>query len=109
MGNVYISEEEYCQSEELSLEKHEWCEGRVFSFGGWVRAKQENANNRPILLANLLKTTRNALLSNLFVVQKVQERVQIQAVDDSTLLTPKVIFEVLSESTPLRIRYAKMP
>jgi Uma2 family endonuclease len=104
--------EEYLEWERASPEKHEFFQGEVFAMAG--ATKEHN-----LIVGNIVGELRNALRSGPCQVYPSDLRVKIPATglytypdasvvcskptfeDDSfdTLLTPEVIFEVLSESS----------
>lgn len=108
----WISEDEYREGEEVSLEKHEWFAGEVFAMAG-------GTFNHTTICTNLGQHVRNRLAGRRCKSRNGEQRVKVEAsglntypdavifcppsrfegTGDSTLLTPKVIFEVLSQST----------
>ncbi len=112
MSDVYISEDEYRQSEELSLEKHEWFAGRLYEM-------ECGSYNHTALCSTLSCRAATALKGKKCIALNSQMRVKVEATGlntypdavifcpparfegtgDSTLLTPTVIFEVLSQGT----------
>ncbi|HEX9995737.1 MAG TPA: Uma2 family endonuclease [Abditibacterium sp.] len=108
----YISEEEYRDGEEISLAKHEWLDGEVFAMAG-------GTYNHSTLCGNIHVATQNALKGRPCKARNSEQRIKAESngqetypdavifcplsrfvgKGNSTLLTPKVIFEVLSEST----------
>ena len=108
----WISEEEYREGEELSPVKHEWFRGEVFAMAGGTlnhaklcrrvasmadvrlrgrRCTALGGEMRVKIEANGLHTYPDALI---FCPPS-----RFEGRGDNTLLTPKVIFEVLSPST----------
>lgn len=108
----YIIEEEYRDGEELSLVKHEWLDGKVY-------AMAYGTFNHATICTNIAAIGKNALKGMPCKARSSELRVKIQSngqevypdavifcpparfvcKGDSTLLTPKVVFEVLSETT----------
>ena len=108
----FISEEEYRDAEETANCKHEWFQGEIYPMPGGTK-------NHTIIVGNIYFVARNALNLSIFEVHNSEQRVKIEATGletypdaviyelpgryigkgESTLLTPKVIFEVLSQST----------
>lgn len=112
MSAHFISEDEYRESEELSVEKHEW-------FRGQLREMECGSFNHTTLCSSVSCVVANALRGKKCIALNSQMRVKVEATGlntypdavifcpparfegtgDSTLLTPSVIFEVLSQST----------
>lgn len=108
----FISEEEYREAEEVSTQKHEWFDGEIFPMPG-------GTNNHTLIIGNLYFHLRLAVQASEFEARNSEQRVKVEATGletypdgvicekparftgkgDSTLLTPQVIFEVLSQST----------
>ena len=108
----YLSVEEYRDGEEISLVKHEWLDGEVFAMAG-------GTYNHSTLCGNTHVAAQNALRGRSCKARNSEQRIKIESngqetypdavifcppsrftgKGDSTLLTPKVIFEVLSDST----------
>ncbi|RYG60981.1 Uma2 family endonuclease [bacterium] len=108
----YISEEEYREGEEHSAVKHEWFRGEVFAMAG-------GTFNHTRICGNVHTSAKLALRGRPCSAHNGEQRVKVEANGlntypdavifcpparfegrgDSTLLTPKVIFEVLSPST----------
>lgn len=107
----YITEEEYRDAEEIASQKHEWFEGELFPMPG-------GTNNHTILVGNIYSVAKNAARGTNYRARNSEQRVKVAATGletypdavvfehpgsyigrgSSTLLTPKVIFEVLSQS-----------
>ena len=107
-----ISEEQYRDGEEFASQKHEWLGGEVFPMPG-------GTNNHTVIIGNLYFSLRLANRDANFEVRNSEQRVKVEASGletypdavifqkparfvgrgNSTLLTPKVIFEVLSPGT----------
>lgn len=107
-----ISEQEYRDGEEISLIKHEWLGGEVFAMAG-------GTYNHSTLCGNVHVAAQTALRGRNCKARNSEQRVKIESngqetypdavifclparfvgAGDSTLCTPKVIFEVLSVST----------
>ncbi|RYX81753.1 Uma2 family endonuclease [bacterium] len=108
----YITEEEYRDGEEISTIKHEWLDGQVYAMAG-------GTFNHATICGNAFAAAKAALRGKACKARSSELRVKIESngqevypdavifcppsrfvgKGDSTLLTPKVIFEVLSEST----------
>ncbi len=108
----YITEEEYRDGEEISTVKHEWLDGVVYAMAG-------GTFNHTKIVGNVYYSAKTALKGKLCAAHNSEQRVKIESngqevypdavifcpparfvgKGDSTLLTPKVVFEVLSEST----------
>lgn len=108
----WISEDEYREGEEISPVKHEWFEGEVFAMAG-------GTFNHAAICTNISTAARNALRGRRCTALGGEMRVKVEATGlntypdavifcpparfegagDSTLLTPNVIFEVLSQPT----------
>lgn len=108
----YITEEEYRDGEEISTVKHEWLNGVVYAMAGGTYKHTKIAGN-------VHSTAQTELKGKPCSAHNSEQRVKIESngqevypdavifcppsrfvgKGDSTLLTPKVIFEVLSEST----------
>lgn len=109
---AYISEQEYRDGEEISVIKHEWLDGEVFAMAG-------GTYNHSTLCNNVATAATIALKGRSCRARNSEQRVKIESngqetypdavifcpparftgTGDSTLCTPKVIFEVLSLST----------
>ncbi len=116
----FISEEEYRDGEEISLVKHEWLDGCVYAMAG-------GTFNHSTICNNVSAAAKNALRVKPCKARNSEQRIKIESngketypdavifcpparfvgKGDSTLLTPKVIFEVLSASTEKYDRTAK--
>lgn len=108
----WISEEEYREGEEMSPVKHEWFGGEVFAMAG-------GTFNHTRICSNLGRFLGNRLSGRRCDAHNGEQRVKVEATGlntypdavifcppsrfegtgDSTLLTPTVLFEVLSQST----------
>ena len=108
----YITEEEYFAGEERSVVKHEWLDGVVYAMAG-------GSFNHALLCHTTSGAARNALRGKTCrslgseIKIKIESNGQIVYPDavifcppsrfvgkgDSALVTPKVIFEVLSPTT----------
>ncbi len=108
----WISEDEYRAGEEHSPVKHEWFRGEVFAMAGGTL-------NHATIAANITTAARTTLRGRRCTALGGEMRVKIEANGlhtypdaliycppsrfegrgDNTLLTPTVIFEVLSPST----------
>ncbi len=108
----WISEAEYREGEEISPVKHEWFAGEVFAMAG-------GTYNHTTICSNLGRFLGNRLAGRRCKARNGEQRVKVEAsglntypdavifcpparfegTGDSTLLTPSVIFEVLSQST----------
>ncbi|PQV64153.1 Endonuclease, Uma2 family (restriction endonuclease fold) [Abditibacterium utsteinense] len=108
----YISEQEYHDGEEISLVKHEWLDGAVYAMAG-------GTYNHSTLCSKVAAAADRALRGRPCKARNSEQRVKIESngqetypdavifcppsrfvgKGDSTLCTPKVIFEVLSDST----------
>ncbi|HEX8464975.1 MAG TPA: Uma2 family endonuclease [Abditibacterium sp.] len=108
----YISEDQYREGEEISLEKHEWFAGEVYAMAG-------GTFNHTTICSNVGRFLGNRLAGRRCKARNGEQRVKVEATGlntypdavifcppsrfegtgDSTLLTPTVIFEVLSQST----------
>lgn len=109
---AWISEEEYREGEEISLVKHEWFRGEVFAMAG-------GTFNHTRICGNIYASAKTALRGRRCSVHNGEQRVKVEATGlnaypdavifcppsrfegtgDGILLTPSVIFEVLSQST----------
>ena len=109
---AYIAEEEYRQGEEVSTVKHEWLDGQVTAMAG-------GTFNHATLCGNAFAAAKAALRGKPCKARGSELRVKIESSGkevypdavifcppsrfvgkgDSTLLTPQVVFEVLSDST----------
>ena len=109
---AYISEEQYRDGEEFASQKHEWFNGEVFPMPGGTDNHTTICFSLNVLLGNALRGTN-------FRARNSEQRVKIAAsgletypdsviyekparfvgTGNSTLLTPRVIFEVLSPGT----------
>lgn len=107
-----ISAEEYLAGEEVSSIKHEWFRGEVFAMAG-------GGYNHTRICTNLSRFLENRLDGRPCDSHNSEQRIKVEATelytypdavifcppsrfegrDNSTLLTPKVLFEVLSQST----------
>lgn len=107
-----ISEDEYREGEEISPVKHEWFAGEVFAMAG-------GTFNHTTICSNLGRYLGNRLAGRRCKSRNGEQRVKVEATGlntypdavifcpparfegagDSTLLTPAVLFEVLSQST----------
>ena len=108
----YITEEEYRQGEEVSTVKHEWLDGQVYAMAG-------GTFNHTRICGNVHSAAKAALRGKPCDAHNSEQRIKIESngqevypdavifcppsrfvgKGDSTLLTPKVVFEVLSDST----------
>lgn len=108
----YITEEEYRDGEEVSLVKHEWLDGQVYTMAG-------GTFNHATLCGNAFAAAKAALRGKPCKARGSELRIKAESngqevypdavifcppsrfvgKGDSTLLTPKVVFEVLSDST----------
>lgn len=108
----FITEEEYRDAEETADCKHEWFQGEIYPMPG-------GTDNHTIIVGNLIVANGLAVRGTNFRARTSEQRVKIEASGlhtypdavifeflaryvgkgNSTLLTPKIIFEVLSEST----------
>ncbi len=108
----YITEEEYREGEEISTVKHEWLDGEVFAMAG-------GTFNHATICTNVAAAAKEALRGKPCKARSSEMRVKAESngkevypdavifcppsrfvgKGDSALLTPKVIFEVLSDST----------
>jgi Uma2 family endonuclease len=108
----FISEAEYWVGEEVSPTKHEYFNGRVYAMAG-------GSYNHTTICTNLASAAKVALRGRSCKARSGEQRVKVEAsglntypdavifcpparfdgTNDHTLLTPKVIFEVLSDST----------
>ncbi len=108
----YITEEEYRDGEEISDVKHEWLDGQVYAMAG-------GTFNHTRICGNAHSAAKAALRGKPCKAHNSEQRVKIvsngqevypDAVifcppsrfvgkGNSTLLTPQVVFEVLSETT----------
>ncbi len=115
-----MTEDEYLASEPSSLEKHEYVNGEAYAMAGGTPA-------HAIVAANLTAILKNALRGKPRVVASSDLRVHVAATgmytypdvtvvcgklettrrDASSVTNPKVIFEVLSDSTEAHDRGAK--
>lgn len=112
LKTAFISEQEYYEGEEGSPVKHEWFDGEVFAMAG-------GGFNHTKICGNVHSVAKAALRGRPCSAHNGEQRVKIEATglrtypdtvifcpparfegsNAHTLLTPKVIFEVLSEST----------
>lgn len=112
LAKKFISVEEYLTLEKKSDEKHEYCNGELFSMAG---AKK----NHNIIVSNLIITLGNLLKTRPCIVYPSDMKVAIDAKrhfvypdvsvvcgeskfltdEEDVLLNPQVVIEVLSEST----------
>lgn len=117
---AYISEEEYRDGEELSTVKHEWLDGQVYAMAGGTL-------NHALICTNTTTAAQNVLRGKPCRACGSELRIKAESngqetypdavifcppsrfvgKGDSTLLTPKVIFEVLSDSTQTYDRTGK--
>lgn len=108
----FISEAEYYEGEEISVVKHEWFGGEVFAMAG-------GGYNHTTICTHLAAAVTNALRGRPWKARSGEQRVKVEASglitypdavifcpparfegsNNHTLLTPKVVFEVLSAST----------
>ena len=108
----YITEEEYRASEELSVDKHEWRDVALY-------AMEVGSYNHTTICGNVAYAAHTALRGKPCKVHPAAQRIKVESngwevypdavifcppwrfvgKGDSTLLTPKVVFEVLSETT----------
>lgn len=108
----FISEQEYFDGEEISPTKHEYFNGEVFAMAG-------GGYNHTTICTNLAAAAKSALRGRPCKARSGEQRVKVEASglntypdavifcpparfegsNDHTLLTPKVVFEVLSDST----------
>ncbi len=115
----WISEQEYYDGEEISPIKHEWFSGEVFPLHGQVSAMAGGGFNHTKICGNVHSTAKAVLRGRRCSAHNSEQRVKVEATglntypdavifcpparfegsNNHTLLTPKVIFEVLSEST----------
>ena len=116
----YITEEEYREGEEISTVKHEWLDGVVYAMAG-------RTYNHTKIAGNVHFAAQAALKGKPYEAHNSEQRVKIESngqevypdtvifcpparfvgKGDSTLLTPKIIFEVLSNSTQKYDRHGK--
>ncbi|PQV65136.1 Endonuclease, Uma2 family (restriction endonuclease fold) [Abditibacterium utsteinense] len=108
----WISEAEYRDGEEISPVKHEWFAGEVFAMAGVTLSHATLCTNTAASAKAALRGRRCTALGGEMRV-KVEanglhtypdalifcENARFEGRGDNTLLTPKVIFEVLSPST----------
>lgn len=108
----WISEEEYRDGEELSTVKHEWYRGEVFAMAGGTLSHAKLCRRVAGMADARLRGRRCTALGGEMRV-KVEASglhtypdaliycppARFEGRGDNTLLTPKVIFEVLSSST----------
>lgn len=107
-----LSEEEYREAEEVSTQKHEWFDGEIFPMPGAT-------DNHTVIIGNLYFCIRLALRESSFKVRNSEKQVKVEATGLETypdgvifqtpgrftgrgnqiLLSPQVLFEVLSPST----------
>lgn len=107
-----VSEQDYYAGEEVSSVKHEWFDGEVFAMAG-------GGYNHTTICGNVFAAAKNALRGRSCKARSGEQRVKVEATglitypdavifcpparfegsNQHTLLTPKVLFEVLSEST----------
>ncbi|HEX9998714.1 MAG TPA: Uma2 family endonuclease [Abditibacterium sp.] len=108
----FISEQEYFDGEEVSPIKHEWFDGEVFAMAG-------GSFNHTTICGKVFAAINSALRGRSCKARSGEQRVKVEASglitypdavifcppsrfegsNSHTLLTPKVIFEVLSDST----------
>lgn len=118
--NRYITEEEYRASEEISVDKHEWRDGMLYPM-------EIGSYNHTTIGGNVTYAANIALKGKPCNVHPAAQRIKIESngwevypdavifcpssrfvgKGDSTLLTPQIIFEVLSESTQSYDRQGK--
>jgi Uma2 family endonuclease len=115
VAEKYITEEEYLAFEEKSKIKHEYMDGEIFSMAGATRRHNLATTNISRVLGNALEQTDCEVYASDFRV-KIREGHNVYpdvAVacgeivtegNDTTLINPIVIFEVLSKSTEKRDR-----
>ena len=116
----HITEEEYRASEEVSIDKHEWRDGMIY-------VMEIGSYNHTTICGNVACAAHNALRDKPCRVHPSAQRIKIESngwevypdavifcppwrfvgKGDSTLLTPKVVFEVLSKSTQSYDRQCK--
>ncbi len=108
----WISEDEYRDGEELSPIKHEWFRGEVFAMAGGTLNHAKLCRRVASMADARLRGRRCTALGGEMRV-KIEatglhtypdavifcENSRFEGSGDNTLLTPKVIFEVLSKST----------
>lgn len=119
LKTAFISEQEYYDGEEISPIKHEYFNGEVFPLHGEVAAMAGGGYNHTTICGNVHFAAKAALRGRQCKARNGEQRVKIEASgvitypdtvifcpparfegsNNHTLLTPKVIFEVLSEST----------
>ncbi len=112
LKTAFISQQEYYDGEEISVVKHEWFDSEVFAMAG-------GSYNHTTICGKIFAAANSALRGRLCKARSGEQRVKIEASglitypdtvifcpparfegsNNHTLLTPKVIFEVLSEST----------
>ncbi len=117
---AYISEEQYRDGEEFASQKHEWLGGEVFPMPG-------GTDNHTVIIGNLYHEIRLALRGNSHKARNSEKQVKVESSGLETypdavifeppgrfagrgnqiLLTPKVIFEVLSPGTESYDRQGK--
>lgn len=111
----FITEEEYLALEEKSKIRHEYMDGEIFSMAGATRRHNLASANIARVLGNQLEETDCEVYASDFRV-KIREghnvypdvaiacgEIQTEG-NETTLLNPVVIFEVLSKSTEKRDR-----
>ncbi len=111
-GRVGMTEEEYLAIERASLDKHEYANGEIFAMAG-------GTGEHSAIAANLIREIGNALFGKACRVYTSDMRIKIPATaryvypdasvvcgrpvysDDhrDTLMNPRVVVEVISEST----------
>ena len=116
----FLSPEEFEQFEENSPVKHEYWNGFVVAMAG-------GTDNHSILCGNIFASAKNALKGKPCLARTSEKMVRIESMnaeyypdalifcppgqfagkDDRKLLNPKVIFEVLSDSTEKKDRGEK--
>ncbi len=116
----YITKEEYREGEEISTVKHEWLNGVVYAMAG-------GTFNHSTICNSISTAATNALKGKSCKARNSEQRIKIQSngqevypdavifclpsrfvgKGDSTLLTPKIVFEVLSDSTQKYHRTSK--
>lgn len=115
-----MSREEFEQFEELSPVKHEFCNGIITAMAG-------GTNNHTVICGKIFAAAERALLRKPCRARTSEQRVRIESTNaeyypdalifcpparltgrgDRILLNPKVVFEVLSESTEQKDRGEK--
>ena len=117
-AETLMSEQEYLVFEEKSKIRHEYMDGEIFSMAGATRRHNLATTNISRVLGNQLEETDCEIYTSDFRV-KIREGHNVYpdvavACDeistesnDTTLLNPIVVFEVLSKSTEKRDRGEK--